>query len=69
MSERNPAGKVVAYWYVDKDLKKQIELEALTQDVSTSAFAEAILERGMKNPPSMKETRGRKKKSETVENS
>jgi hypothetical protein len=70
MSERNPPGKVVGYFYLRKGLKKEIDLEAVRQECSTSLLVEAILEGGIKTPPVVgkKDTRGRKRKGAKAEN-
>lgn len=63
-----PAGKSIAYWYVKKNLKKFVQLQAVKQEVSESEYAEACIEQAMKNPPRLKEeNRGRKRTDDTAE--
>ena len=61
MSKRNPAGTAVAYWYIDAELKKLVEYEAIRQEVTASVLVGVLLARGLKNPPNVKEMRGRKR--------
>lgn len=58
-------GKETLYLYIRTGLKRAIQHEAISQEISVSKFIEGCMDISMQNPPAIGkyENRGRKKKN------